>query len=48
MNNMNLKHGRGKLLLKNGALYEGYFKNDIPFGYCRYILPNGDMYEGNF
>ena len=46
MNKQNEKHGKGRLLFKDGGLYEGYFKNNRPFGYCRLIKANGDIYEG--
>ena len=32
----------------NGALYEGYFKSDAPNGRGRMIVPEGELYEGNF
>jgi hypothetical protein len=39
--------GRGKLVNREtGALYEGYFRDDVPFGIGRIILQNGDYYEG--
>ena len=43
----NQKVGRGKLVNREtGGLYEGYFRDDIPFGIGRIILQNGDYYEG--
>jgi len=45
MNN-DKKHGRGRMMMKDGGLYEGYFKEDKAFGYCRLIRTNGDSYEG--
>jgi len=39
--------GRGKLVnCETGSLYEGYFREDVPFGIGRIIYQNGDYYEG--
>ena len=46
MNKKNEKHGKGRLMLKEGGLYEGFFKNNKAYGYCRLIKQNGDIYEG--
>ncbi len=37
----NKRHGRGIWYVDNG-LYEGYFMNDLPNGYGKFISPNGD------
>lgn len=41
-----IRHGLGKLLFQDGTLYEGYWKEDAPFGFGRLIKANGDVYEG--
>jgi hypothetical protein len=33
-------------MLKEGGLYEGFFKNNKAYGYCRLVKENGDIYEG--
>ena len=40
------RHGRGKMYFPDGAYYEGYWKDDIPYGFARFIRSNGDLYEG--
>eukprot|EP00344_Euplotes_crassus_P005171 CAMPEP_0197001672 /NCGR_PEP_ID=MMETSP1380-20130617/6320_1 /TAXON_ID=5936 /ORGANISM="Euplotes crassus, Strain CT5" /LENGTH=268 /DNA_ID=CAMNT_0042419433 /DNA_START=51 /DNA_END=853 /DNA_ORIENTATION=- len=42
----NKRHGRGKCIWKNGAVYEGNWENNFPEGHGRIIHEDGDMYEG--
>lgn len=41
-----LRHGIGKLLFADGSFYHGFWKDDVPFGFCRLFKTNGDVYEG--
>ena len=41
----NKRHGKGKQIFADGGYYEGYWKDDIPFGIGRLIRNNGDLYE---
>lgn len=41
-------HGRGTLVSKSGALYEGYFKHDKYHGKGRRILTDGATYIGDW
>lgn len=38
-----LKEGRG-ILVKDGSIYEGFWKNDMENGVGRFINQNGDVY----
>ena len=42
----NKRHGKGVCLLQDGSFYEGFWKDDIPYGYGRIIKTNGSFYEG--
>ena len=43
------KHGQGKIVLKDGDVYIGEFKNNAIDGYGRYIWKNGKHeYKGQF
>jgi hypothetical protein len=33
----NLPHGRGIMVIINGDIYEGHFKDGVPHGKCRWI-----------
>ena len=37
----------GKMIYKNGDIYEGEFKNDKREGNGKMIYKNGDIYEGD-
>lgn len=39
-----LKHGRGRLLDKDGNLYEGQFEGGQKHGQGRIVFANGDLY----
>jgi hypothetical protein len=41
-----VKTGKGKIQLKDGSVYEGWWKEDKYHGRGRLIHPNGDCYEG--
>lgn len=43
-----MRHGRGKQYFADGAIYEGYWKNDMASGRGRLIHSNGDVYEGSW
>ncbi|XP_061115104.1 MORN repeat-containing protein 1-like [Conger conger] len=46
---MGKKHGRGKLLMKDGSFYEGEFvKGEIEGNGLRYWAHSGDSYSGQF
>jgi hypothetical protein len=40
-----IKEGRG-ILVKDGSIYEGYWKNDMENGVGRFINQSGDVYQG--
>jgi len=35
---------QGKAMFPDGAYYEGFWKDDIPYGMGRIIRSNGDLY----
>ncbi len=41
-------HGFGKMILKDGTLYEGFFTDGQPDRYVRLIRPNREVYHGEF
>jgi hypothetical protein len=41
-----LKHGKGSVIYKSGALYEGEWLNDKRCGHGKYKSANGEVYEG--
>lgn len=41
-------NGKGKILYRDGRIYEGIFENGMLNGNGKYISSNGDIYEGNF
>lgn len=43
-----MKHGKGKLTLANGDVYEGNYENSKKSGIGKYTYANGDVYEGYF
>lgn len=43
-----MKHGKGKLQLIKGDVYEGEFKNNLFDGKGIYKWKNGEFYEGEF
>lgn len=43
-----IKHGYGKLFLRNGSIYEGQFKNNEKSGYGQLTYPDGKLYQGEF
>lgn len=42
----NVREGRGYIKVKDGSIYEGWFKDNKKHGFGRYIFYNGDSYEG--
>lgn len=42
----NIREGRGLLVKKDGAIYEGWFRNNKFHGKGRVISALGDMYDG--
>ena len=42
------KEGRGMMVWKDGAMYEGYYKNDKGNFFGRIIHADGDVYQGEF
>lgn len=42
------KHGKGKQIWKDGAVYEGDWRNDMAEGTGRFNHANGDVYTGEF
>jgi hypothetical protein len=40
----NLRIGRGKYMFLGGSFYEGYWKDDMPYGFGRIINASGDYY----
>jgi hypothetical protein len=47
-NKNNERHGFGIQFFQGKYKYEGYWKNDHPFGPGRLILRNGEVYEGEW
>jgi len=43
---MNIRHGFGQLLLRNGNVYKGNFVNNQPLGDCQIFLGDGGSYAG--
>ena len=43
-----MRQGKGKQLWSDGAMYEGYWKNDMAHGKGRLIHADGDIYEGEW
>lgn len=43
-----VKTGRAVLALKEGCVFEGYYKNGKPNGPGRLVYLNGNVYEGTF
>ena len=41
-------HGEGKLVYKNGDVYEGSFQNDVIDGYGNYYAIDGSCYSGDW
>jgi hypothetical protein len=41
-------HGYGKLAMKDGNVYEGYFKSGQPEGKGRLMYNNSDILRGYF
>lgn len=48
LKNTNIRDGTGKLVLKNGATYEGDFQNDKITGFGKGKIPHGPSYEGQW
>jgi hypothetical protein len=44
----NKRSGRGKIIFKNGAIFEGHFLNNKVNGYGRHIKTDGEQYEGEW
>lgn len=44
----NSKEGRGIAVFTNGAIYEGFWKNDVKNGAGRFIYETGDVYQGEW
>jgi hypothetical protein len=42
----NIREGKGVLVKKDGAFYEGWFRNNKFHGKGRVISAQGDLYEG--
>ena len=42
--NMDMKHGRGKLMYPSGTVYEGYWRNNLENGRGRITFINGDIF----
>ena len=42
------KHGKGKWVMENGAIYEGNFMNDMRYGVGKNTHPSGIVYEGEW
>jgi len=40
------RHGWGRGLKKNVFYYEGYWKENLPFGFGRIVESSGSIYEG--
>ena len=40
--------GRGKLIWKDGSIYEGNWVNDMKHGYGIMKYENGDIYKGEW
>ncbi|CDW82815.1 UNKNOWN [Stylonychia lemnae] len=38
------KDGKGRFILQNGTVYDGFWKNDLKDGFGRFILYNGNYY----
>ena len=47
-NDKNERHGTGMQKWNDGAMYEGYWRNDKANGKGRLIHANGDVYEGDW
>lgn len=45
---LDIKHGRGKLVYPSGTVYEGYWRNNLENGRGRITFINGDIYQGYF
>lgn len=43
-----VRHGRGKQFWPDGAIYEGFWRDDKADGYGRLIHTDGDYYEGEW
>ncbi len=43
-----VKHGQGKLLLKDGSYYEGEFNEGEIMGDGEFHYANGSVYKGSF
>ena len=43
-----LFHGKGRLVFKNGSVYEGEFKKNKMDGYGKIFFNDGSIYQGNF
>jgi hypothetical protein len=43
-----MRHGKGRMIYNNGAVYEGDFIQDVIKGKGKSIFPNGDIYEGEW
>jgi hypothetical protein len=41
-------NGHGVFVWANGSLYEGEYMNDLPNGPGALLLPNGDVFTGNW
>jgi len=41
-----LREGKGVQMWKDGSKFEGFFKNDMAFGFGRLIHGDGDYYLG--
>lgn len=44
-NRSNKREGRG-VLIKDGSIYEGFWKNNLENGVGRFINQQGDVYQG--
>ena len=44
----NCRQGRGVQVYADGSLYEGYWLNDKPNYYGRFVHAGGEMYQGEW
>ena len=44
----NERNGRGVQQWKDGSVYEGYWRNNLAYGFGRLIHADGDVYVGEW